>query len=515
MDTGWDEHDDGQLHFHDRWQFELKSEFTPVIKEESIYTQELYLFIPNALQINPETYSKAQFYQDEVNFIRFKTPPFTFKQLLDPTNFKSPIFRLSNFSKETPSPESLASIEDELKLLANIIRSALRVEVRYIFHKLESSFNDEALYDEVNQMIEYLNYLDEKLQGLWLDFRTNWKDPYLNEYLLYIQEFISNSVHLYISELLDQIRLHNLEKEYLLDDRLCEILLKEKKRLDHFLESNHYVETESKAEYYIYRQALLNKFVLDALLLKINRFTPDQKLKHVIEAISAGTAMLVYLLLFVWQGNVFVFNSLPFIIITVVLYMMKDRMKDILKTVSYKLAFKYFADYTTVISSENQKRVWGSLKEWFSFIPSNNLPDEITSVRNKEFHNVLEEIKRPEQIIYYKKIMRISALRPKEARRSSLNVIFRFNIYHFLSKASEPYENHVTLDPETHKFIETRLPKVYHLNIIMKNTYQETNGDHKVELKKFRIIIDKNGIKRIETLKTMVSEDQLKSNHFL
>lgn len=502
-DSNLDDHDEGQLHFHDRWQFELKSEFSPKEKRKSEYTQELYLFIPNSLQVNSQTYPKSQFYQDEVNYVRFKTPTFSFKELLDSTNGRSPINRLLKLGEEQPTNTTMAVVEDELKLLANIIRSSLRHEVNHLCHALEETNSSDELKPiiiQIQQLIHNLDELDAKIQTIWIGFDNNWKKHNLSEFSSYIQEFISNSIHRYLSELIDQIRIHEEEGLFPVDQELCRIIIKETIRVEQFLKFSHPINSTGKDEYIIYRRGLLNKFVLDALLLKINRFAADQKLKHIIEAISAGIAMLIYLILFVWQGSVFVFNSLPFILITVALYMLKDRIKDYLKTISYTQAFKYFADYTTVIRSGNNN-VWGRLKEWFSFVDPNKLSKEIARIRNKEFHSVLEEIIRQEQVIYYKKIVKIYANNPIESRRSSLNIIFRFNIHQFLYKASDPYEYMSTIDPESHKFILNKLPKVYHLNVIMKNTYKELDKELRVELKKYRIVIDKNGIKRIESIR--------------
>ena len=116
----WKEIEEGQVHVRDRLQFELKSEFiTFPAKEVSVFTEELYIFIPQSLQINRDTYSTEQFYWDQTNSIRYKTPTFTFEELLDPKNEASPLY-------------SRAKMQGEVKLLANIFRSTLRNTVKEI-----------------------------------------------------------------------------------------------------------------------------------------------------------------------------------------------------------------------------------------------------------------------------------------------------------------------------------------------------------------------------------------------
>lgn len=80
----WNELIEGEIHVRDKLQLELKNEFSinPNLKENR-YKQEVFLFIPSPLQINPETYSKKQFYLDQTNLIRYKTPYMSLSDLIN------------------------------------------------------------------------------------------------------------------------------------------------------------------------------------------------------------------------------------------------------------------------------------------------------------------------------------------------------------------------------------------------------------------------------------------------
>ena len=156
--------------------------------------------------------------------------------------------------------------------------------------------------------------------------------------------------------------------------------------------------------------------------------------------------------------------------------------------------------------SPGRKNELGTIEESFSFVELARLPKEIKEIRNREFHTVLEEYQRPENIIFYKRTIRINAPATVGARRYGLNIIFRFNIHRFLYKAADPSETHLLIDSITRKLTSVRLPKVYHLNLIIASRAVESDDRSKketsVEFKKLRLVIDKNGIKRIEQLKT-------------
>ncbi len=55
-----------------------------------------------------------------------------------------------------------------------------------------------------------------------------------------------------------------------------------------------------------------------------------------------------------------------------------------------------------------------------------------------------------------------------------------------IQNAYQPYTGSETLD-----LISTQLPKVYHVNIVLKNSYLKPDLSPFVELKKFRVVVDK------------------------
>ena len=105
----WNEWQEGEIHTRDHLQFELKNEL--IINSnltKNIYKQEFFLFIPNPLQINSQTYSKTQFYQDQTNLIRYTVPNMTLAELIDPRNSFSPLVRLKTLLNEKTDPFPLS-----------------------------------------------------------------------------------------------------------------------------------------------------------------------------------------------------------------------------------------------------------------------------------------------------------------------------------------------------------------------------------------------------------------------
>ncbi|MEI8365410.1 MAG: hypothetical protein WCF65_03235 [Parachlamydiaceae bacterium] len=506
MDLFWEDLDSGEVHIRDKWQFSLKSEFLPHSgAKSSRYIQEFYIFIPNSLQIDERTYSKNDFYLDETNLIRYKTPEFSFEQLLNTEDHRSPLTRVLTLCAENDTPETRKFLSDELKLLANVVRSLLRREVK----QLISLIAVPEFASMVMRLRDNIHRLRDSYKRAEASYLENWKDPLYYRQMLYIDEFISDSISYYLTGLLESVRLTGRESYQDVDKLLCDLLLEEKMIGDTFVKKNNMGSTGSdsaEGEGVLYRFGLLNKYVLGALLLFTSRFSSaqqyEQRYQHWIGSLSAAVAMFLYFSLFLWLGNVFVINSAPFLFLMIIVYVLKDRLKEWIRSFSYLRASRWFPDYTTVIQSQNRKNNLGSIEESFSFIQPAQLPQEIKVMRNVEFHRVLEEYQRPENVIFYKRTVTMNPPTVSGARRYGLNIISRFNINRFLLHAADPSESHLALDPETRKLARIRLSKVYHLNLIIVSTTLENansaDGAKKVEYKKLRIIIDKNGIKRIE-----------------
>lgn len=498
MDKFWKELQTGDILFRDRWQIELKSDFaTSLTNPKTNHSQEFYIFVPNSLLINAQTYSVNDFFRDQTNFIRYKTPRITLKELLDESNEDSPLVK---FKKGLVSENKN---NYELKLLANIVRSELRDEV----HQLLVSIS----HKKKPLDLETFGKNVTELCGEWKEFRKRFKETItsLNSTeetntaitAAYVDEFLSGTFDFYMVGLLKNIRKLNDASLSACDALICELLTEELDiRVKYFPAYAHpEAATENKGEI-LYRQSLLNKFVMDVLHLISNRDALMNKHRNLIGSIAAGIAMLVFLLLFVTQASQFVVSSEPYIFLTVVFYILKDRIKEGLRSIPSIRGFGWLANYKTEIRSPDNSRLMGTLMELFTFLEPKDADPKIMEIRNKHFHTMLEKFQRPEKIIYYKKsVCMFTSLFSKGAM---LNIISRFNISQFFWKAGNPYLIYNVFDPQTRKVIEVELPKTYHINIILKKTSNENDSTQKVTYQKFRLIVDKNGIKEVLQVNT-------------
>jgi hypothetical protein len=190
-----------------------------------------------------------------------------------------------------------------------------------------------------------------------------------------------------------------------------------------------------------------------------------------------------------------------FLVITALLYIVKDRLKDGLKSIYYKLALVLFPDYSTKILTPDQNETLGTLKESFTFLQRNQIPKDIRKLRDTIFHKELEEVRRPETTIYFKKEV-ILNVPPKTDIHGlkGFHDILRFNINQFILKAGDVFQEYLELDPKNYDIIVDKCPKVYHVNLIIQMTHKPKGRDLKTDIRKVRIILNKEGINRIEKI---------------
>lgn len=497
----WQELSTGDIHFRDNLQFELKSEFfiNPHVKK-NVYKQDFYLFIPYTLQINPQTYAREQFYLDETNLIRYKTPQISLSQLVQNDNNESPLTRLRKQKKNL----FIFQIIDELRLFGNIFKTAVRDRIRFLILHLEDQHPEMKI--DVPEQIAQLCEEIKLCRASFFELQTDYFQLYpslsdLHDAFLETDEFVSTTIDYYLTAVLKLVREANSIQKKTVENRLCKLIIQEQQyRQEHHLLSKAPEGDQHAKESILYRLGLLNSFMLEALMLKSNRVSLQEKHGNLLGAAAAGIAMLVYMLL-LWKSTSLVINSTPIILFAVVLYILKDRLKEGIKTLFYKQAFRWYPDYATHIRNRGGRTI-GKLSENFSFVDEKQLPDDVSMMRTTQFHDELPNLKRQETIIHYKREVALSRPSPtSEDRRRGLTIIFRYNISQFLEKASNAIQPTLVLDPDTLEIIEQFLPKVYHINIVIRNTYLKANQESKTELKKFRVVVDKFGIKRVEQIK--------------
>lgn len=447
---------------HDRFSVEFKMGFlTDRTMEENDFTVGMWLFVPDSLDITPTTFTKNEFYRCVKSNVRLVTPQFALGEIVG--GKAVPLQNVRNASgQEYPF---------QVKMFAGITKSALRNER----NRIEAS-------DETQGRALCLKYISDC-------------KAILDEYF----GLPSGKVHEFCGEFICNCM---MKETAILMKRgmMCDELAGFAAYLNGCRESRGYPsvregDREGNSSY-VHRSGVLKKFVESQLYLR----TPKKRDGIIVEqayfSLAAGLAMLfATIVAWIFQRK---FGNLtwPLFIALIISYMMKDRIKDLMRYYfAHRVSDRYF-DNKAVISYKGHSIGW--LKEAMDFVPPVKVPDDIRSLRNRIHLFEAEDFVDAEKVILYRKKVRLNRSRLEENTVydfSGINDIIRLQVRPFLRKMDDPEVKLNFVDGEG-RLNETVCDKNYYLNMV----FQYRHGSD-CELKRYRITLNRDGIKSIDEIR--------------
>lgn len=475
---------------HDKFRFEIKMayELAPD-SDRTSYDIDTYFFIPYNLGINHTTYTREIFYKDIQSYIRLKTPSMLLRQIN--SDEITPLSRLKNAIQtlhHTRNKITRGAYEYHVKMVCSIIKSALRDHVLFIGKKNPAEW--ERLFAEF--VTE-----SQKIIASYRELKSLINVPIISEKSLAIyrfgDEFISLNVEIYAFKLLKLLEKAPSAKIKSIKNLLVTFIDQELKyRIAAGYQS---VNNEKlKHEILIYRQGVLKKYIGSALFLDTRRENEGKVLEQVLYGLVAGLSMLIATLAAFYAQKQYGNLTFPLLAVLVVSYIFKDRLKEILRVYLLHKLTPFLFDHKTDIYGDEKTKI-GICREAFRFVRDEDLPAKINKIRKREHITDVENRWRGETVIYYRKQVKLFSRKLKQAypdyEFDGVNDIFRFNVNRFLIKMDNPVKKIFSL--KEGRVIANSGNRVYHVNLI-----QKISRDSKATYRRFRLVLTRKGIKRIE-----------------
>lgn len=205
------------------------------------------------------------------------------------------------------------------------------------------------------------------------------------------------------------------------------------------------------------------------------------------------------------RGNLS-FQGATIITLGVVLYVMKDRLKDFFRNRISGLLGRVFPHYYRSLKFRNKKL--GQMFEWIHLYPKGNLSKDLVDFRNQKsltsFENHLYE-----DVLAYRSLFFLD-IAENETGGSAIQRTIRMNFSRYLSHLDDVEKNILLID-SNHELTHKAAHKVYHIHVIaeIKSGFQQfisswlpvLAGTNKLFMQKrylYRIFLDKNGIIRVD-----------------
>lgn len=463
---------------HDRYSIEFKMGFVAGSQPEDCdFTVGMWIFVPSSLDINPSTFTQAEFYRCVKSNIRLITPQFELSEIVG--GAAVPLGNVKGASDE--------DYEYQLKFFCAIVKSSIRKSHDDILSLPER--DREALCDVFAANVRDILKAFDELQECGIGRRHAECHDYCGEFLCNV--IGQHCVSLYGAGLGPRGILRRQAHPASIASLLHDI---EDRRLAKGYASIS-KESEDGNSDFIHRRGVLKKYVESLLYLRVPKKRDGVLAEQAYFSLAAGFAM-IFATVVAWAfqrhfGNL----TWPLFIALIISYMLKDRIKELMRYwFAHRVGGKYF-DRKAKMSIHGTQI--GSLKEAMDFIPSSKVPSEVDSMRNSSHLFSAENHFIDENVILYRKRVQLDKKKMEEVSTynfGGVNDIIRMQVRPFLRRMDDPQQAMYVLDGDDD--LETVMcNREYYINIILQYRYGDT-----VEYKRFRLDLNRDGIAGMEEI---------------
>lgn len=468
---------------HDNFTVEFKIGYN-VDSDSTIntFSVKTWIFMPNSLSINRQTYTGELFYRDLKVNTRLITPTFLLGEIAEEdsipiNNLREALMLLAGSTNEY----NKASYEYHVKMFLAIVRSSVRDTAHHI--KMVYDKDDiQILVNDYERNIERITTEYRKLRSIIFV-------PTINDELLNIfafgDEYLSNIIDHYsfkiitrhkdikeqLINLIERERNYRLGKKYLIIDK----------------------NSPTNNREYVFRMNVLKRFVDSDLFLEARKKQDAVVVQQVYYSIAAGISMIfATAVAFSFQQRYGTY-TIPVFMALVVSYMLKDRIKDLMRYYfSNKQRTRYFDNKTTIAVGSTPL---GWSREAFDFISEDKINREVLSARSRSPLLTAENKYNKEDVILYRKLVQLDkgVLDDLDSYPTEgINEIIRFNIAHLVQKMDNPKAIFKTIS-DNNEIEEIAADKIYYINYIF---HLQHNGQN--SYKRYRVVCTRSGILDIE-----------------
>ncbi len=477
---------------HDKFSVEFKVGFVVRRKlKDNNFVMNTWVFVPNSLDINPATYTKNQFYRDIKSNVRLITPIFLLRDIASGT--ATPLNHIKeafNQVASDPTRTAQADYEYQIKMFTAIFKSAVRDEVLHI----RASTSREDIDYLCKAFMDNLVDVTLKYRELRKIINTPTIDQKMMNYFLFGDEFMSNIVEVHTLRLISALeKKGGFSKTIDMLSGLCQTERAYKVSMGYLVAKKDDPENNRQL---VFRQSVLKKYVESDLFLNARKQKDGVLVEQIYYSLAAGLSMIfATTIAFAFQQKFGNF-TMPLFVALVVSYMLKDRIKELMRYYfAHRLKDKYF-DNKTTISVKDIPIGW--IKEGVDFISESKVLREVMEIRSRSSLLEAENRVNDEKILLYRKHVHIDREKLDENNQytvAGVNDILRLHIHRFTQKMDNPEAPLHILD-DNGKVTTINGEKIYYLNLIMQFQYEE-----QLSYKRYRVVMNRSGISEIQELK--------------
>jgi hypothetical protein len=479
------------------------------------YEVDTYLFIPRNVGLNRTNYTREDFYADVTALLRLDAVPLPLRDLADRACVTSPLRALHRALDEldtSPRPPDSRALVAHVKLYAYLFTAGVREQLGALSRRAVASaradaavarrIDDDAATATADIRAALAAY--RSIRGALWPFEKLC-DESMPEAMRaadeYMSLFLDESLAIFAAKVADVSGAPEAGAAIARVRMRAAALAREEADYRHRYGYLTLAGGAAGAEYFSYRSSLIKKAVQQALYLDPREVKADKFVRNGVGAVGAALAAIWALaaqipatLARASGGTQMLLLAIP-----VVAYVMKDRIKAL--TNEYLIAKLRRFDHTAWLTGPGLRNVGlgmlrARIREAMKFVDRSHVPADVLEMRATHRTVQVAELTQ-EEIINYKKVIEVSA--PGDLPDDYwVRDILRLNVRHYLVRLDEPIDEVAFFDASDARFRVAEIPKVYHLNAIVRLTRRGADGRGVARLERLRIVLDKTRIVRIE-----------------
>ncbi|MBB6482120.1 hypothetical protein [Spirochaeta isovalerica] len=473
---------------HSHKQIELKLTYPLKSKKLSAYRLDCYFFFPPQLHITEKRISHLDFLNSMQINTRFSSPLIPLEKVLDPDFDLSPLTRLETLLESVGGERRgfEKSVIYELQTLCNLYRAETRNFVDLIRREIRKDNLSEIYRERVLDMLTTVDAFLHRFRSLHARFL----DPHINETLREALRWADESISIITEKSFISLHGYCDPESDIPQRKMIEDLLAGEEKYRQSM-NYEYLYNENQphcGEKMAYRDSMLKKWSQSAMYMNSQYSRTPNRIGHLIAGTAAGLAMFFAVTAAIVADKVSPENSSLWILVMVISYIMKDRIKEVLRKVFGNLLPGLTTDQQINLFDPALKTLAGRSSGMVEFTEPVRLPGDILDIRFAR-DNPFRKIIPPNTVIHYRKIMKIrgNALRSNHTRLESLTEIIRFQVDSWLKEMDDPKETLYRLEKGKMKKIQGT--RVYRIHMVIK---LDGELSHKV------LVLKKSGLVRIE-----------------
>jgi hypothetical protein len=482
--------------------------------EEVSYQTDLWFHFSPGFGISPATFSVDDFYRDAQVHLRLHAPALTLHELADLDHPGHPGTQLRNLlprllSEDVPPSAALETLAKAYGAeLADAVTTAAKRARQHLDEDAAAAFlsSIEALDGDLQQAVGAMRRLRAKARA-----HKTVAPPNLLPALAFADEYASAVFDERLAELChaaDQApclhrgdgtalraRLSLLRTAAFVYTHRCD----QGFAVLHSGNVGHELSNDDRAhdEYVAYRLGLLKKEMQRALYLDTRAAPADPFVRNSAAMVAAGLAATWATLAQVplLQEGLSTGQSGVLFGAAVGAYVLKDRIKEWTRVTLTKRFLRWDHDRHIVgdaLTLAGLGGVSGRAQERLHYCKDDELPVEVRAVR-AAVRTVPGVSPEREQVLHYERKVSFEANDGSPPSDFGAQELFRLSLDEVIKRLDDPVDPLSYFDAAQQSFTVRAMPKVYHLNLVVRITHRE-----RAWLERYRVVVNQGGILRIE-----------------